>query len=93
MTTMPALPTPPKAWLMPEELQEITGYKTKKRIKTWLDSNKITYLENAAGAPLVSRALLECRMAGVDLLLSSRQEQNQAPGINVSALMSLKKAA
>lgn len=84
--------TPEKSWLTLAELQEITGYKTKKKIIAWLKANYIHHLVNGLGMPLVSRAYLNCRMAGVEYVAPTQQAAN-APTLNIGNLRTIGKKA
>jgi hypothetical protein len=48
--------------LLPEEVEELTGYKRKADQRAWLVRNGITFLSNRFGQPVVARTALLERM-------------------------------
>lgn len=47
-----------------EELKELSGRKNKSKIKEWLHTKGVTYLEGADGYPKVSKELVEEMLKG-----------------------------
>ncbi|WP_281661745.1 DUF4224 domain-containing protein [Microvirgula aerodenitrificans] len=39
-----------------DELATVSGYKRPRCIRDWLDANRIRYLQNASGRPIVARS-------------------------------------
>ncbi|MCW3478778.1 DUF4224 domain-containing protein [Neisseriaceae bacterium JH1-16] len=58
------------AILTQEELKSISGYKTSARIAVWLKANRIPFLTNGRGRPLVSRLVVRAAL-GENLVTSA----------------------
>lgn len=60
-----------------EELKELSGRKQKSKIKDWLRSKGIDYLDGADGTPKVSKELVENILQGkIEVRQSSQRHGN-----------------
>lgn len=61
--------------ITPQELAEITGYKTPSSQRDWLDKNGWSYVLNAANRPVVGRYFARMQLAGISI----HPQNTQAP--------------
>ncbi len=61
-----------------EELKELSGRKNKSKIKEWLRSKGVNYLEGADGYPRVSKEYIEAMLNGnISIKNSERKRGNE----------------
>jgi hypothetical protein len=60
-----------------EELKELSGRKNKSKIKEWLRTKGVTFLEGADGYPKVSKEYVEQMLSGnIEIKQSGRKQGN-----------------
>ncbi|GAB7128064.1 hypothetical protein JCM19000A_25710 [Silvimonas sp. JCM 19000] len=72
-------------WLEADELRRLVGYKNKSRLCRWLDANRVPFLLNSMGFPLVSRKAIENAMCGLPLTTDEHAKETPRQ-INVGQL-------
>jgi hypothetical protein len=67
-------------FLTATDLEELTGYRQRKRQVQWLTDNRIKFIRNRAGFPKVCQAEIDRIMIGG---ADSRKTQTQAPNFDL----------
>ncbi len=57
--------TAPSLLLTPEEVEQVTGRKSKRHQVEWLSAKRWQFEVNARGVPIIARSYAESRLCGV----------------------------
>ncbi|MCG9083391.1 DUF4224 domain-containing protein [Laribacter hongkongensis] len=69
-----------------DDLVALCGWKNPSKVRGWLSANRISFISNASGRPIVARSVM---LSALGVSSGEQKEKSSAKGINIDRLKSI----